>query len=246
MGQCGQVLKGDDKIIMIADDQGSCDLPILPTTGTDLFWRLPLTTATPIAPGATSLTVGTIPAALSKLLIRKGFWIGVRNTGASFDIPVQVNADFVHTTAAAGTTLTVVSTIEEIRPGATFTYPVLVGQCSAANPSRQRQSVQGNASDPDGYIPGAPGTASATMALTMDTNDADPGQLNVDRFQDLGETCVLLLYNPVQRSTIRRKSTMGLGYFTDFTGTLQNNATPTLSATFNFDRKAQVKQGLAA
>jgi hypothetical protein len=245
MGNCRKVAQGNDKVVTISDDQGSCDIVIDPPAG-KFFWEIPLTVATTVAPSATSLTVGTVPPALTKLLIRKKFTIGIKNPGADYYIPARLTADFVHTTAAVGTTLIVEPTLEPILSGAIFVYPVPIEQVSSVTLPRSRQAVQGASTDADGFKPSAPGSATATSALTMDADDTGPGQANVNYFQSTGETCVLTIWNPSYRSTIKRKVRSGIGYFSDADENIANDAVPTFTATFNFDRKPKTTDLVAA
>lgn len=245
MGNCRKVAQGNDKVVTISDDQGSCDIVIDPPAG-KFFWEIPLTVASTVAPGANSLTVGTVPAGLAKLLIRKKFTIGIKNVGADYYIPARLTADFVHTTAAPGTTLSVESTLEPILTGAIFVYPVPVEQVSSVTPNRNRQAVQGASTDEFGYKPSSPGSGTSTVALVMDRDDTGPGQANIDRFQETGETCVLTIWNPIFRSTIKRKVVSGIGYFSDFSDPTVNDTAPTLTTTFNFDRKPKKTDLVAA
>lgn len=245
MGDCRKNAKGDDKLSTISDDQGSCDPVTLPANGAP-YWEIPFANTLAVAPGATTLTAGTIAPALTKLLIRKGSYIGAKEPGATYWKPIQLAADFVHTTAVAGTTMTIEPLAEGFIAGSTFAYPVPIGGTSSINPSRSRQLVSGASSDADGYKPSAAGTATAPVSITMDADDTDPGQLNVSRYQELGETCILAIHYPKYRGTLRKKVTRGLGSFSEYAETLANDATPTVTTTFNFDRKPETKVALAA
>ncbi|MGL5060051.1 MAG: hypothetical protein ACRC62_08710 [Microcoleus sp.] len=238
MGQCTTLKTGEDLELYISDTNASCEFYTLPTAAGARAWNIP-SGATAAAAGANTVPLGTIPAALTNLFIPSGMYLGFIVGG--IEVPVQLTANVTN----ASTSLSVEDLPLAIPSGSLFRWPVLVGGVTNLTVNNNQNIVTGE-SGVDGFAPSGVGLASGSWDIAMEEDPTNAGQLNIERFQSLGETCVLSAYDPEFRTFLKRKFSRALGLFGTVSEAKPRNTQLTKTANFTLTRRAEKTIGVAA
>jgi len=184
MSQCNKVLTGAKRRTYLADLAPGCVPPVLnlDTTGgkqPEISWKIPVAASvtTAIAKGATSVSLGTIPAGWTNPFIPKGFSIPFKNTDGSEGF-ITLTANY-----SGGASFACETTGRAIKPGASFEYPVPVGGVTNAVYNPTVASVASDGGGKNGFNSKSPGASDGSLELTVDVSSLDVGILNFDEFR---------------------------------------------------------------